>query len=279
MWTIIETVTEVGLPPNEDVLGCEGSLAWVIDGATSTSSERCTNRESDGLWLVEVVEEVFREEGRTNSSPTEVIRAAIEEARVRAEAEWALTPTVPPSAAVGVVRAIGEVLHYAVLADVSLIHRATGETEELTDERPDDLNVEAKSQLMSLLGRGEDFASAISSTRALLLEHRRLRMNVAGGYWVLALEAEAAKHALTGRVDSRHPIILASDGFTRGRRLFGLWTDWHAAFDGSTSLLEMASSVRASEAADSQCVRYPRWSVHDDLVAARLRWSSENNYR
>jgi len=275
MWNLLEKVSSTGFPPKEDVLGCEGSLAWVIDGATSVSSERCTNHESDGLWLVKVVEEVFRGEADTSASPTELIRRAILEAQSRAKSEWAVDPKVPPSAAVGVVRAVGGQLHYAVLADVSIVCGMSEGVRELTDHRPDDLNVEAKHHLESLLGSGEDFASAIESTRLLLLEHRRLRMNKSGGYWVVALEVTAADHALTGVIDSEHPFIIASDGFTRGRHLFGLWTDWNAALGGVTSLRELADEVRAAELADPQCTRYPRWSVHDDIVAARLHWSNK----
>lgn len=273
VWIEQELVTMTGVQPNEDALGTEGTLAWVIDGATSLSSQRCTSHESDGLWLVEVITEAFREEGHAASTPRDVIRLAIEHVTSRSHTDWAIEPEVPPSAAVGLVRVIEDTLHYAILADVSLIHDSGQGPVEVTDDRPDELNVEARTHLEECLSAGLEFPEAIGSTRPLLIEHRRTRMNVPGGYWVLALNPEAADQAITGVAPTSRPILLASDGFTRGRHLLGLWTDWQMALSETTSLQGMADEVRAAELDDSAGTRFPRWSLHDDIVAGRLLWS------
>jgi hypothetical protein len=278
VWKVLDRVSRAGSPPNEDAIDCQGSLAWIIDGATSLSAERCTQRESDGLWLVDVVTEVFRSEGSTRSTPTEVLRTAISEVSSRAQREWSTEPVVPPSAAVGLVRADGDRLDYAVLADVSIVYDSGDGPIEVTDSRPDDLNVAAREHLAGLLAAGTDFANSIASTRPLLAAHRREKMNSLRGYWVLSLDVAAADSALTGTIHTTGPILLASDGFTRGSQLFGLWQDWRRALSGSVSLEVLADEVRATELDDPQCFRFPRWSVHDDLTAGRLAWHRPETY-
>jgi len=91
------------------------------------------------------------------------------------------------------------------------------------------------------------------------------------GYWVASTDPEAAHHAVTADVEDVDEIILATDGFMRAVELFGLVSDLADLF--VRDLAEVADGIREMELDDPDVRRFPRWRVHDDICALRLRWS------
>ncbi len=140
---------------------------------------------------------------------------------------------------------------------------------EITDDRPDDLNTEASSRLSALIEGGADHSLAMEDVRPLLAAHRLKKMNTEGGYWVAALDPDAASHAIVGHVDQIERSVLASDGFARGKRLFECW-EWAIPLDRPERIALAASAVREAESNDSACRKFPAGT----RATIWLQWSS-----
>lgn len=261
---------------NEDGFGYADALAWVIDGASPLSTTRVAeSADTDAQWIAQVLDESFSALSAANPTPVEAIRAGITTVEERSD-EWTSKPEIPPSAAVGVIKAVGsETIEYAILADVTLAVKTKDNIVVVSDSRADDGNQEAMSRLGKLLGEGAGFREAMGEVRPLLLKRRVTGMNQSGGYWVAATDPSAADQALTGTITGVESIILASDGFARGVDLYGLWPSWQQVLDDEVeSLLARYYDLREFEATDPDCRRFPRWSREDDATAARFRISA-----
>ncbi len=97
--------------------------------------------------------------------------------------------------------------------------------------------------------------------------------NTEGGYWVLGVEPEAAKHVEVGSVPLETPAagLLMSDGFYRLVDTFGLVAEdrllGRAREEGLSALL---AEVRQAEDNDPDCLRHPRFKPKDDATALLL---------
>lgn len=275
-WKILESVSEKASAKkvNEDRVGVEGRLAWVIDGATGLSDYPVTPEESDANWLVEIVVEVIRESAADlDLGPKAIIEMAIERAVERAATEWNAVPEFPPSAAICLLAADSEGVEYAILADVTLV---LSDGRSISDHRVDESNAPAMAKLVELLEVGATFADARAQINDLLIAARVTGMNRENGYWVLADEVAAAGHSVVGRLSTEEceHVVLASDGFSRAVDLFPVEPDWSLLLSGERSLASVLTEVRELEAVEDSLTKFPRWSRSDDATAARisLQW-------
>jgi len=159
-----------------------------------------------------------------------------------------------------------------VLGDVSVIVFGAAGSLEITDQRVDDGNVEASRALKKLLDGGTPFMEARGEINKLLIDYRKNSMNREGGYWIASTNSEAPKNAIVGAVDDVNEILLATDGFMRCLRPFALWPSLDEVFRAGLTLREVADEVRKAERMDDGALEFPRWSINDDICAARLRW-------
>lgn len=281
MITVNELVLEVGNEPLEDAIGTQGSLAWVIDGATSLAATRAApDASSDGTWLVAKLEEELRKRTTSLAPVTDLLAECIIALRESAEREWVAEPEIPPSAAVALsaIRADGS-LEYAVLADCTFVTRNDGEPLVVTDDRADAGNTAAMAMLTDLVGK-VPFRDAILQVRPLLLDRRRTAMNrdTADGYWVVALDERAVDHALTGTVEifPGQPWWLMSDGLSRCVDLFGQLSWDEFTTDRGLDLDRLVRELVRFEQDDPEAVRFPRWNIADDKAGACFAWRPDD---
>ena len=265
-----DLVTEGDGPANEDLIAWSGNLAWVIDGATSLSARQVTNRPSDAIWLVERLSQSITERSESAASLSDILAESIDDVATAAGSEWSGTPEVPPSAAIGMVRLRERTVDFLVLADVSVITVTEAGAMEFCDDRVDRGNHVARSVMEEELSRSGDLQLARERVSPLLLDHRRNNMNVNGGYWVAALDPEAADHSLRGTMECCSEVLLATDGFVRALRPLNLYPNWESMLTPGTSLRSVADRIRKRESDDANCIAFPRWNTHDDLAAARF---------
>jgi hypothetical protein len=277
MWKCEDVVDEPGGPGarfSEDRLGMYGSLAWVLDGASNVAKHRVTDDHSffsDASWLVDRLDHALRTLAvETHLSLRQIVGEAIARTAEQAREEWSGVPDVPPSAALGVIRAEGDVMEYLVLADISIIVRTDDRIDELTDSRVDLFNTEARETMVALLDAGRTLQEARKEVNHLLAEARS-HMNKPNGYWVASLDEHAVEKARCGEIPGVREVVLASDGFMRIVRPFGL-ISIDDLFAPDCRLSDLAQRVRRAERDDPEARAYPRWSVSDDLCAKRLRW-------
>lgn len=266
-----------GRPPLEDRIGHHGTMAWVIDGATSRSPVRVApDHPSDGAWLVARLDEELRHRHDSRDPLTDVLAEAISGVRERARREWVGEPEVAPSAALALtaMRSPG-VIDYAVLADCTFATSVDGAAFVVSDDRPDADNAGRLEQLSGLL-EDHSFAAAMEILRPSLVERRLRAMNRRSpdGYWVASIDPAAAHESLTGSVEIGPTTSwwLLSDGMARCVDLFGFY-DWDSFVSQQGFDLErVARDVVTAELADPEARRVPRFNISDDKAAARFTW-------
>jgi hypothetical protein len=275
--TIEESKTLHGRPPLEDLIGTQGTMAWVIDGATSRSTVRVApDHPSDGAWLVARLDEQLRRLHGSEQPLSDILQESIAAVADCARREWIGEPEVPPSAALALtaMREPGR-LEYAVLADCTFATDVNGRAFVVSDDRPDADNSGRLSRLTNLLEE-HSFDAAIEILRPSLIERRLQAMNRKGpsGYWVASTNPLAANEAIYGAVE----VVpggywwLLSDGMARCVDLFRLY-DWDSFVDlHGFDLEKVLRDVLEVEHRDPEARVFPRLNISDDKAAARLTW-------
>ena len=272
-WVVTDSVHDRGHGVDEDRIGAVQRLAWVLDGASPLGDERVTGERSDAAWIADIVDGALRSAAQgPPASLVDVTERAIA-AVVERSAEWSHVPLVPPSAAFGIVylRDSGG-LEYLVLGDVSVvIETADREVIALTDPSVARTSRPAMERFEGSLRRTRSHAVARREIDAALIEHRVSSMNRDGGYWIVANDAGATRHAMTGAIDGPvRRVLLCSDGFSRVVDTFAIassWAEFFASYDREPRLASFVERIRACERDDPETLRHPRWSVSDDAAA------------
>lgn len=160
-----------------------------------------------------------------------------------------------PSAALAVLRVAGGNLEWLVLADVTIAIETPDGIRIITDNR-------VAESIAGLDPHSPRLGEQIGAARAA---HR----NRPGGYWVAADKPDAAGHAVTGSapMENVRRVMVLTDGAARLVDLFG--SAWEHALEIGPE--ETVREVRAFEAGDPECSRWPRIKTRDDATA--VLWS------
>ncbi|MEH3101344.1 hypothetical protein [Sphingomonas adhaesiva] len=264
---LIQSLSLCGDPatPNDDRAGATAARAWVIDGATDLGPPGLLGDQGGAAWLAAVADVAF---GATRSGTLADACACVfadVEARFLAErrrepvAAWEL-----PSAAFVAVQLADGALEAAWAADCALLHRA-GERVSWVTPVPDRARESADA---AALGAGQTIRSP-----AVLADRRRARERV--GRRVLGVKA-AESGAVTSfasvAVAAGDALLLMSDGFSALVDAYGAYdaAGLFAAVE-ARGLAALAVELRAIEAADAACVRFPRFKASDDATALWVR--------
>jgi hypothetical protein len=271
---IIDAVCEPGGRVNEDIAGSTNTAAWVMDGATGLGDEQLLPYASDAAWLVRRVDAFLRAHADDASlGMTKLIAGAIEDVRMafqRSKLREAQAPYELPSAGIVFVRCAAKGIEYARLGDCTGVFTLGSAGVSLGRSRLHSLDGQVLDRMRALQRQGvQDYARLRRSIRDDLRANRNLA-NVAGGYWVLGIEPEAADHMETATIPLDRPAtaLLMSDGFYRAVDTFQVIADdGLVAWAMDEGLATILTTVRRLEGGDAECLRYPRLKPHDDATA------------
>jgi hypothetical protein len=255
--------TEPGSPtrPNEDRVFADDQRIVVVDGATARTDTGCVHGVA---WYAGQLTKTLLVQPGTD------LRADLAEA-IRHVAslheDCDLRHPGTPSAAVGLVTVSEDVLRYLVLADVFVVIDRLAQLDVIVDERVTRTAAAERHTAYRLpVGSAERTAALVEMKRAELAVR-----NQAEGFWVATSDPAVAEYAIVGEVplaDVRKLAVL-SDGAACGIVDYGL-LDWPSALDLMTTNgpHELLRLVRATEADDQECIRWPRSKVNDDASVA-----------
>lgn len=264
---------------NEDVARAarHGSVetAWVLDGATGLAErELVPEGPTDAAWLARALSAALGEIDPGTVPARDYFAQVIDRVATRYRAQVrdhaALPAYALPSAAGVWLRAEGACFDLAFQGDcVAVVEQGAmvsvfGVVDETGSGGIGDL-IAAQSRtgekLLDLLG--DD------------LRARRARLNQPGGYWMLGIDPRAAA-ALSVERFAALPgtrVLLCSDGYWRLVDHFGRYDPAGLLRDsferGPDALLD---ELRACEAADPDCLAFPRIKPMDDATALILRF-------
>ncbi|MEV7228662.1 hypothetical protein AB0M79_16805 [Polymorphospora sp. NPDC051019] len=265
----VDVASEAGASrtPNEDWAFAADRFMVVLDGATARTGTGCSHGVA---WYAASL-------GSTVAGLAADRRLRLDDALadgIRATADrhrgCDLTHPGTPSAGVAVVRLDDDVLGYLVLGDVTVAIDTADGVRVVIDDRVDRTATAERAEADRY-----PFGSAEKQAALLRMKHAELAArNRPGGYWVAAADPAAAAYAVTGSVplDTVRRFALLTDGAARLVTPFGL-LDWPAVFDvlDSHGPAELIRRVRAAEATDPSCLRWPRNKHGDDATVVYVR--------
>jgi hypothetical protein len=274
---VIDALCEPSGSVNEDRWGTIDGAVWVLDGATGLTEPRLLPGPSDALWLVDQVDAGLKLQAAVDAAPGDILRPIVRQARA-GFAGQALRPDAPladlPSAGLTMLRLRGDAVELSSLGDCRIVHpgedgipRCFG-TSAVT--ALDDRLIE---EVVRLQARGLSREQIWADMVPMIRRHRAL-VNLPGGYWVVDLSERGLEHIEIATVPavSGAAFLLLSDGFYRLVDLYRCYSYQSllaAALGGG--LAPLCDELRAIEAADADCRRYPRLKPRDDATAVLVR--------
>ncbi|MBX9815853.1 MAG: hypothetical protein A4S12_10795 [Proteobacteria bacterium SG_bin5] len=267
---LLQTLSLAGDPAaaNDDRGGASDVLAWVIDGATDLGEPGLVGTRGGAAWIAQEANAGFAATGDARldlicKGVAARIARRFEAVRTRAPlGRWEL-----PCASFLAARVTPERLDFAWAGDCAALVKRGDLVERvgpLAEARDDEL---AHAAGLAEHGLG------LKARPAPILESLRARRG-RPGQAVLGVEALAPPPLSFAAVPCApgDELLLMTDGFAA-------LIDQYAAFDArglfaalaGEGLAGLAARLRAIEAADADCARYPRFKTSDDATALWLR--------
>ena len=252
--------------PNEDFVAATDVLAVVLDGAT-TPGHLETGCSHGTRWFSHALGArlVHRLTTEPELELADALAAAIGELAEQHAASCDITHPGHPSATVALLRETPDALDYLVLADATAAIETTSGIEVFSDTRVEEVAEPQQQALLNAPQGAAEHAAALAELTTTLRGYR----NRPGGFWVAAVDPQAAYQALSGSFDRTEVVSAAvlTDGASILADRFKVM-DWPETFrtlraDGPLGLLRQ---VREVEAGDAAGTRWPRGKVHDDAA-------------
>jgi hypothetical protein len=193
-------------------------MAAVLDGATVRTDTGCVHSVP---WFVENLARSLV--SHQEMSPADALTAAITETAAAHRDTCDLNHPGTPSAALAIVQVYADSLRYLVLGDVTLAIETTDDVRIITDNRVDRTATAERAAADVLPAGTLQKAEALARMKHAELAAR----NVAGGFWVAAVEPAVVSHSLTGEIPlpAIRRAILLTDGAARAVIQFKIY-DW-----------------------------------------------------
>jgi hypothetical protein len=280
-FTLLSAASAPGSKINEDAYGLWPAraprAAWVLDGVTGINDRALLPGPSDAAWFVAQVQEVLP--ALLSAGPdmpiVDLLSALVRELEQRQSASWldsrGADGRETPAASFVLARLLGDEIEIARLGDcLVLLEWKDGAVEVLDDPVLQRIEAETKRAVLDLRAAGVAEPQEIRRRMMPTLRAQRSGRNQIDGYGVLAPEPGCLAMIIVDRfpVHVLRRVLLASDGYYR------LVDHYHAVSDtglvretdrqGTEALLRQ---LRAIEAGDPLCARYPRLKISDDATA------------
>ncbi|MCA3555451.1 protein phosphatase 2C domain-containing protein [Aestuariivirga sp.] len=277
---LIGAVSEGSGAVNEDGLGWLGprddvTAAWIFDGVTGINRRNYLGEDTDARWLVSKAHARLMALAAEDMPPAALL-AALVAGLIRDFGEASAGKAIPadydpPAACLVLVKRYGADWQALRLGDSCLIARDGAGQHSIHAASPNTvldrwLTREAKKRRDA----GTPDGKALLADFAPQLKQGRAKRNRPGGYSILEASADAL--AMPETVDLGRPdrILLCTDGYYRAVDHYGLHDDAGLLDASLRGVGEVVAALRAAEAADPACERYPRFKPADDATAVML---------
>lgn len=280
-FVVTEFVSDRGdHPVNEDLVGCTGPFAWVMDGASAIGSEPWIDDTSDAHWLVAQYDQAFREfaDADAGVSCEGLVRRAIE--AVRARVDVTKVEHLMPNLSLGIMKLEDYGVSYFGLGDTTICLLDTaGNLLTPLDGTVSHYDMSASREIQELVLAGSSFAAARDHVYERMLEDRQRYMNQPDGYWTISVSLDAVEHGVTGftAIDLDQAFLM-TDGFRRYVETYQLGSDLRDSMRKwiRSGLDTAVTKIRDVEEGDPEMRRFPRVSPRDDATCVRLSIGGES---
>lgn len=253
--------------PNEDFAALSDDLVVVLDGATVPGMLE-TGCSHGTRWFARALgAEIFRQVEDSRRSLVDSLAEAIKTLAEHHVHTCDIGHPGHPSATVAILRETEDHFEYLVLSDSTVAIETTSGVQVITDNRLDHVATEYRNALKAAKTGSPEHATAVAS---LTMAQRQYR-NAPEGFWVAAVDPNAAYEAITGSVarsEVRSAAVMTDGASIICDRFRVL--DWPQVFEvlRQTGPAGLIREVREVELSDSTGERWKRSKVHDDATAA-----------
>lgn len=251
---------------NEDFVAATDTLAVVLDGA-STPGTLETGCSHGTRWFSHSLgaEIVYRLTTEPRLRLADGLAKSIESLAERHAETCDINHPGHPSATVAVLRETPDAFEYLVLTDATVAVETSGGIEVFSDTRLDHVAVEQQQALAAASHGTAEHHAAFAELTTALRGHR----NRPGGFWVAAVDPQAAYEALSGSFDRAD--VRSAAAMTDGASILADRFDvmeWPETFGvlSAEGPLGLLHRVRRIEAEDAAGARWPRGKIHDDAT-------------
>jgi hypothetical protein len=265
---------------NEDGFGFLGepqtvSAAWIFDGVTGINKQNHLGAGSDAQWLVARAHEHLL----TLTARDKPLDHILEELVSGLMADWTSASAGldlprdydPPAACLILVKRYGAEWHALRLGDSCLLARGVEGQHHIFAQSPNNafdhwLTREARKRR----DEGVLDIKALLAEFAPQLKEGRARRNRPDGYSILECSRDALAIPEFIPLGAPAEILLCTDGYYRAADTYQLHDDESLLTASAESVGQVLERLRAVEATDPDCLRYPRFKPADDATAVML---------
>jgi Protein phosphatase 2C len=278
---LISSVCEGSGSKNEDACGFIGAVddvqaAWVKDGVTVINERSYLDpaeKLTDAQWIVEKTQGYLLVHAGLDISMQQLHHGLVD----HVIAEFARAQLMinvpedydPPATCLILAKRYGSNWHVLRLGDSAYIAEGVdGTVHEAMSPATYSENYITREAAKRRAAGMLDLDQLLQEFRPAMMESRAKR-NTPGSYSVVEA-AEKAKHFATiTELGPLQRILICSDGFYRAVDTYGLYP--HNGFlDACRDVAPVLKQLRAVEAADPLCLKFPRFKVADDATALYL---------
>lgn len=268
---------------NEDSWGYLGSAddvsaAWIFDGVTGINGQNFLGGGTDAAWFVAKAHDHLRALAGLDLPLREILSRLVQALIVdfKAAVKDLSIPTDydPPAACLTLVKRYGGTWQALRLGDSCLLARGSDGAHFSIAASPNNafdhwLSREAlKHRDAGML----DIKKLLAEFRPQLMQGRKQR-NSPDGYSILEASPSAVEFAEHFDLGTPQEILLCTDGYYRAVDCYALHSEKSLleASLASGGVDSVLNSLRAVEASDPSCMKYPRFKPADDATAVMLR--------
>jgi Protein phosphatase 2C len=279
----IQTIEGISIPgtperDNEDAMGANAHIAFVLDGVTGVGDTPLMAGRSDAAWVAQLARDLLL---RHSEQGVGDLRGFITRVATDIAAQFERDRLRPPAAryempwtTLSMIAVSEGRLEIAYVGDSRVLIETSEDAVHNFGTNPSRTAFESKLAAKMIAARKGIGAAAIRET--VLPELRRVRdtVNTANGFWLLGADPSVGKHATVTSIELTGPatVLLATDGF------YALSDDYRRY--GERELIATAQTIglkvlgrelRHIEDDDPEGVRYPRMKKSDDATALLVR--------
>ena len=277
---LLGAVSEGSGTVNEDGLGWMGaaedvSAAWIFDGVTGINARNHLGEGTDARWLVNRanarLQKLAAQDMPLEELLEELVAGLIQDFSAAATKVDLPADYDPPAACLIFARRFGDRWKALRLGDSCLLARHDDGTQHVVAASPNNaldhwLTREARQRRDA----GVTDIKALLAEFAPRLKQGRSRRNRPDGYSILEASRDALAMPEIIELGRPSQILLCTDGYYRAVDHYHLHDNGSLLDASAAGVSEVLSALRAVEASDPDCRRYPRFKPADDATAVML---------
>lgn len=277
---LLGAITEGSGKVNEDGLGFVGtpddvSAAWIFDGVTGINGKNHLPGGSDAQWLVARAHGRISELAARDMRPMEILSELV----TGLIADWTSATQGldlprdydPPAACLVLVKRYRDGWQSLRLGDSCLLARgADGATTELAASPNNVFDHWLTREARKRRDEGVLDIKALLAEFAPELRAGRAKRNRPDGYSVLECSRDALAMPEITALGWPAEVLLCTDGYYRAVDHYGLHDNATLIDASRHGVAKVLEDLRAIEADDADCLRFPRFKPADDATAVML---------